>query len=74
MIFSTLLCCYLALIGEKQLLLFIDDSKIPVKLASEFDRLGIVILPYDEASEIVSSVTEGSSVLINPATDIGRSL
>lgn len=57
-----------ALIGEKQALLFIDDSKIPVKLASEFDRLGIVILPYDEASVIVSAVTEGSAVLINPAT------
>jgi Xaa-Pro aminopeptidase len=57
-----------ALIGEKQILLFIDDSKIPVKLAAEFDRLGIVIFPYEEASEIVSAVTEGSSVLTNPAT------
>jgi Xaa-Pro aminopeptidase len=55
-----------ALIGEKQILLFIDDSKIPVKLASEFDNLGIVIFPYDEVAEIVPVVTEGSSVLLNP--------
>jgi Xaa-Pro aminopeptidase len=57
-----------ALVSERQILLFTDDSRIPLKLASEFDKLGIVILPYDEASEVVSAVTEGSSVLINPAT------
>jgi Xaa-Pro aminopeptidase len=65
--YTPLLVSY-ALIGEKQILLFIDEAKIPLKLASEFDRLGIVILPYDETPEIVSSVTEGFSVLVNPAT------
>ena len=57
-----------ALLGEKQILLFIDDSKVPLKIASEFDKLGIVILPYEETSNVVSAVTEGSSVLINPST------
>lgn len=64
--YSPLLLSY-ALIGEKQILLFIDETKIPLKLASEFDKLGIVLLPYDEISEISSSVTEGFPVLINPA-------
>jgi Xaa-Pro aminopeptidase len=57
-----------ALIGKKQILLFIDDSKIPTELASVFDKLGIVIFPYHEVAEIVPAVTEGSSVLLNPVT------
>jgi len=57
-----------ALIGKEQILLFIDEAKIPLKLAAEFDRLGITLLPYEEINEVVQSVTEGSSVLINPAT------
>jgi Xaa-Pro aminopeptidase len=65
--YTPLLFSY-ALIGEKQILLFIDEAKIPLKLALEFDKLGIVILPYDKTEEIVSAVTEGFSVLVNPAT------
>jgi Xaa-Pro aminopeptidase len=65
--YSPLLLCF-ALIGEEQILLFIDEAKIPIKLAAEFDKLGIVILPYDETSEIVSAVTEDHSVLFNPQT------
>jgi Xaa-Pro aminopeptidase len=65
--YSPLLLCY-ALIGPEQVLLFIDQSKIPPPLAAEFDRLGIVLLPYEEASEIIPSVTEGDSVLLNPQT------
>jgi Xaa-Pro aminopeptidase len=65
--YTPLLFSY-ALVGEKQFLLFIDEAKIPLKLASEFDKLGIVILPYEETAKIVSSVTKGFSVLINPVT------
>lgn len=65
--YSPLLLCY-ALIGPEQVLLFIDQSRIPPRLAAEFDRLGIVLLPYEEASEIIPSVTEGDSVLLNPQT------
>jgi Xaa-Pro aminopeptidase len=63
--YSPLLLSY-ALIGEKQILLFMDEQKIPLKLASEFDNLGVVLLPYDEIIEIVPAVTEGFSVLLNP--------
>ncbi|HBC78567.1 MAG TPA: hypothetical protein DCZ51_08050 [Bacteroidales bacterium] len=63
--YSPLLLSF-SLIGAKQILLFIDENKIPVKLASEFDRLGVVILPYEEITGVLSSVTEGHSVLLNP--------
>jgi len=65
--YSPLLLSF-ALIGMEQILLFIDEAKIPLSLSSEFDKLGIVILPYEEASAIISSVTEGHSVLFNPQT------
>lgn len=65
--YSPLLLSF-ALVGNEQVLLFIDSNKIPPKLAREFDNLGIVILPYKEAPEITAAVVEGSSVLINPAT------
>jgi len=65
--YSPLLLSY-ALVGQKQILLFVDEAKIPPKLAFEFDRLDVVILPYEETPEIVSAVTEDQSVLLNPQT------
>ena len=63
--YSPLLLSY-ALIGKDQILLFIDEAKIPLKLASEFDNLGVTLIPYEEINNVIPSVTEGSSVLINP--------
>ncbi|HQG76762.1 MAG TPA: aminopeptidase P family protein [Bacteroidales bacterium] len=57
-----------ALIGNDQILLFVDESGIPPKTASEFDTSGIVMLPYEETSEIISGVVRGYSVLIDPRT------
>jgi len=57
-----------ALIDRDQILFFVDENKIPAVLASEFDDLGIVILPYDDVSSIVSQVTSGSRVLVDPET------
>lgn len=65
--YSPLLLSF-ALIGAEQILLFIDEAKIPLKLASVFDKLGIVIFPYEEAPEIISSVVKTHSVLFNPQT------
>ena len=65
--FTPLLMSY-ALIGKKQILLFIDEVKIPPKLAKEFKNLGVAIYPYGETKEIIPAVTEGATVLINPAT------
>lgn len=65
--YSPLLLSY-ALIGNDQILFFADEACIPFKIASAFDRLGIVILPYSEITGIIPSVTEGCSVLLNPLT------
>ncbi len=65
--YSPLLTSF-ALVDEKQVLLFADDSKIPAKIASEFDRIGIVILPYEEAAGLLSTLPAGSALLITPGT------
>lgn len=63
--YSPLLLSF-SLVGQEQVLLFTDQAKIPPMLAAEFDRHGIVILPYEEAGEIIAAVTEGESVMFNP--------
>jgi Xaa-Pro aminopeptidase len=63
--YSPLLISY-ALVGEEQILLFVEEGKIPLKLASEFDRLDIVMLPYEETAGMLSTLISGSSVLLNP--------
>jgi Xaa-Pro aminopeptidase len=57
-----------AVIGEKQILLFVDENKIPLKLASEFDKLDIVLLPYDEIAWVLSTLSPDSTILLNPIT------
>jgi Xaa-Pro aminopeptidase len=65
--FSPLLMSF-AIIGREQVLLFTGDNKIPPDLASEFDKLGIIILPYEECPGMFASFTEGSTILLNPGT------
>jgi len=65
--YSPLLTSY-AIVGEEQILLFTDEKKISMKLASEFDKLDVVILPYDGTSNILSTLSAGSSILITPGT------
>lgn len=65
--YSPLLISFL-LISEKQVLFFVENKKIPIRLAQEFNMLGMVLMPYEEAAGIISDLSEGSSILINPAT------
>jgi Xaa-Pro aminopeptidase len=65
--YSPVLMSY-ALIGEEQILLFVNEAKILPKLASEFDKIGVILLPYEEVNEVIPLVTEGFYVLINPGT------
>jgi Xaa-Pro aminopeptidase len=65
--YSPLLTSF-AVIGEEQILLFVDESRIPYKLAMEFDKLGIVMLPYEETSGMLSTFPAGSSILLSPVT------
>jgi Xaa-Pro aminopeptidase len=62
---SPLILCF-ALVGVEQILLFVDESRFPHEIASEFDRLGILMLPYDELTGMISDLTDGSSILISP--------
>jgi Xaa-Pro aminopeptidase len=65
--YSPLLTCF-ALLGLEQMLLFINEEKIPLKLCSEFDMLNIVMLPYEEISYVIETLPSDSSLLITPAT------
>ncbi len=65
--YTPLLTSFLV-IGDEQIMLFTDESKIPLKLASEFDKLGIVMLPYEETASILSALSPDSKILINPFT------
>jgi len=62
------LCISFALVGQSQIHLFVDEKKIPENIASEFTRLGIAIMPYENTAEIISSFIEGSSIIITPST------
>jgi Xaa-Pro aminopeptidase len=63
--FTPLLLSF-AIIGTEQVLLFAEESKIPLRIAREFDKLGIVMLPYEEAAGMLTTIEEGSSILISP--------
>jgi Xaa-Pro aminopeptidase len=65
--YSPLLLSF-AIIDSVQVLLFTDEEKIPYRLAMEFDKEGIILLPYEEISGMLSTIKPGSSILISPAT------
>ncbi len=65
--YSPLLISF-AIVGEEQILLFADENKIPVKIAREFDKLDIVILPYEETAGMLSTLSAESAILITPGT------
>lgn len=64
--YSPLLSSF-AIIDQDQILLFAEETRIPFRLAMEFDKLGIVLLPYEETSGILSSIEEGSALLLTPS-------
>ncbi len=65
--YSPLLTSF-AVVGEEQILLFVDESRISYKLAAEFDRLGIVMLPYEETAGMLATLPSDSSILLSPLT------
>lgn len=62
--YNPVINCF-ALAGNEQVLLFVDERNVPLKLAREFDKLGIVMLPYEEAEGMLSVIEQGSSLLID---------
>jgi Xaa-Pro aminopeptidase len=65
--FSPLLLSF-AVINSSQVLLFADEKKIPPRLARDFDQKGIVVLPYEEVTSILTSIPEFSTLLLSPAS------
>jgi Xaa-Pro aminopeptidase len=65
--YSPLLISF-AIVGHEQILFFTDEKKIPLKLAMEFDRIGVTILPYDDTPLILSRLKNESSLLLTPET------
>lgn len=63
--YSPLLISY-AIISRDQILLFAEQKGIPGRLAAEFDRMGIVLLPYEEVSTVLEKMPGGSTILISP--------
>jgi len=57
-----------AIVGTDQILLFADENKISFRIAMEFDKLGIVLLPYEETAAVISSLDSETTILITPAT------
>jgi Xaa-Pro aminopeptidase len=65
--YSPLLTSF-AIVDNVQILFFADENKIPLKLAGEFDKLEIVMLPYEETAGMLSTLPADSSILITPGT------
>jgi len=65
--YSPLLTSF-ALIGEKQVLFFTDENKIPLMMARDFDKLDIVMLPYEDTAGMLSTLSSEETILINPET------
>jgi Xaa-Pro aminopeptidase len=64
--YSPLLSAF-AIVGMDQVLMFADEDKFSCSLAAEFDRTGVVILPYEDTATILSHLPGESSILISPA-------
>ncbi len=65
--YSPLLLSF-AIVTSDQVLFFADEDKIPSSLKAELDKDGIVLLPYDTVSSVISHLEEGSTLLLSPST------
>jgi Xaa-Pro aminopeptidase len=57
-----------AIVDHVQILLFADENKIPLKIAMEFDKLGIVMLPYEETAGMLTTLPDNCTILITPGS------
>jgi Xaa-Pro aminopeptidase len=65
--YSPLLLSF-AIVSSEQVLFFADEDKIPSSLKAELDKDGIVLLPYDTVSSVISHLEEGSTLLLSPSS------
>ncbi|MCA1756932.1 MAG: aminopeptidase P family protein [Bacteroidales bacterium] len=57
-----------ALITRSQVLLMINEDKVPAILKQKFDREGIVLLPYEETDSMISEISPDESLLVTSGT------
>ena len=57
-----------SLVGQKEILLFADSSKIPGSLKEKLEHNGITILPYEQVNTELGKLEEGKSIVITPGT------
>ena len=57
-----------ALVGPDQVILHAEEDKIPGALRASLDRDGVVLLPYDTVTSVLSHLEEGSSLMLSPGT------
>ncbi len=65
--YSPLLLSF-AIVSDRQVMLFADEDKIPTAMKAEFDKDGVILLPYEMTEPVLGSLPEKSSILLNPAT------
>jgi len=57
-----------AIVDHDQILLFVEENQIPFRLAMEFDKVNIIMLPYEETEGMITTLPAGSTILITPGT------
>jgi len=57
-----------AIVDHDQILLFVEENQIPFRLAMEFDKVNIIMLPYEETEGMISTLPVGATILITPGT------
>ncbi len=57
-----------AIVDHLQILLFVEENQIPFRLAMEFDKVNIIMLPYEETEGMISTMPAESTILITPGT------
>jgi Xaa-Pro aminopeptidase len=55
-----------AVVSHNQVIFFADEEKIPHAVKASLDRDGVVLLPYDAVSSVLSHLEEGSVILLSP--------
>ncbi len=65
--YSPLLLSF-AIVSDSQVLLFAEEEKIPAEMKRDFDLDGVVLMPYDMTGQLLSSLPERCTILLNPAT------
>lgn len=65
--YSPLLLSF-AIVSNDQVIFFADEEKIPAAMKAEFDRDGVVLLPYEITASVLRSLPAGSRLLLSPST------